>query len=492
MHNDEAVNAIKFSSLAEKGEYKYDPHEYHGPTLHYLTLAWTRLSSGPGAAVSGEASLRSTTVLFGIGLILVTVLLRSGLGQTACVWSALFLAVSPAFVFYSRYFIHEILLVFFSALALGSGWRYWQKRGVAWALLCGVSLGMMQATKETFVFSLVAAVFALAVNIAWSHWLDASEPPARSPRLNLNHIALAVGVWALVALAFFSSFFTNSQGPLDSLRTYLPWLNRAGGASPHVQPWYFYLQRLLCFKAAAGPWWSESAIGALALLGGVAGFARKGLSDACASLVRFLAIYTLGLTAIYTVIPYKTPWCLLGFWHGAILLAGVGMAVLLKFARSRAARIGIVALGAVAASLLAWQAYQAAYRFAADRRNPYVYAHTSPDLLRLTSQVQSLASASALGTNTLIKVVGWEGDYWPLPYYLRQFSHVGWWESLPADPYAPIMILSAKFGAHLDETKTHLMTGYFELRPGVFLELYVELELWKTWLTTHPPKPEPE
>ena len=38
LHNDEAVNAIKFKDLWEQGRYAYDPEEYHGPTLYYLTL----------------------------------------------------------------------------------------------------------------------------------------------------------------------------------------------------------------------------------------------------------------------------------------------------------------------------------------------------------------------------------------------------------------------------------------------------------------------
>ena len=54
-----------------------------------------------------------------------------------------------------------------------------------------------------------------------------------------------VAVWLVVALVLFSSFFTNLAGPLDSVRTYLPWLHRAGGASPHIHPWSFYLERLL-------------------------------------------------------------------------------------------------------------------------------------------------------------------------------------------------------------------------------------------------------
>jgi hypothetical protein len=76
---------------------------------------------------------------------------------------------------------------------------------------------------------------------------------------------------------------------------------------------------------------------------------------------------------------------------------------------------------------------------------------------------------------------------WPLPWYLRKFKHVGCWESVPADPYAPIMLASAKLQAGLDEQKTHLMVGYYELRPRVFLELYVQLDLWKAYLAKRPP-----
>ena len=47
-----------------------------------------------------------------------------------------------------------------------------------------------------------------------------------------RHLIAAIGVWAAVAFLFLSSFFTNPHGPLDSLRTYVPWIHRAGGASP--------------------------------------------------------------------------------------------------------------------------------------------------------------------------------------------------------------------------------------------------------------------
>ena len=32
------------------------------------------------------------------------------------------------------------------------------------------------------------------------------------------------------------------------------------------------------------------------------------------------------------------------------------------------------------------------------------------------------------------------------------------------------------------------MVGYFQLRPQVFLELYVDLNLWQAYLANNPPK----
>jgi predicted membrane-bound mannosyltransferase len=186
LHNDEAVNATKLAALWDKGEYKYDPHEYHGPTLHYFSLPFLKLSTAltpdggagsPRPAAGGasvpasqsqqlvsslapptfsDAQLRIVTVAFGVGLILLLLLIKDGLGQSATVWASLFLAASPAMVFYSRYFIHEMLLIFFTLLTLVAGWRYSSSRKLIWATLTGVGVGLMSATKETFVLTLAS------------------------------------------------------------------------------------------------------------------------------------------------------------------------------------------------------------------------------------------------------------------------------------------------------------------------------------------------
>jgi uncharacterized protein (TIGR03663 family) len=375
-----------------------------------------------------------------------------------------------------------MLLVFFAFLAIASGWRYWRTRKLAWALLSGAAVGLMWATKETFIITLAAAGIALALNHFWNRNLDASGLPINAPRLNLLHLAAAFGICLLVWLLMFSSFFTNSAGLLDSFRTYSSWFNRAAGDSSHINPWHFYFHRLLFFHIHNGPLWSEGLIFLLALIGAIAAFARKGLSDANASFVRFLTLYTFALTAAYCLISYKTPWCLLNFWHGMILLAGVGVAVLIQVARFQWAKSAATILLLAGAAQLAAQAWQAAAKYPADRHNPYVYAQTSPGALELVEKVNGLAEAGPAKHHLRINVIAPDGDYWPLPWYLRTFDQVGWWENPPQDPFAPVTIVSAHLKPGLAENDTHQAREIFELRPGVFLNLYVESELWRDYV----------
>jgi uncharacterized protein (TIGR03663 family) len=487
MHTDESVHAIKFLGLWRDGVYRYDPNEYHGPLLYYATLPAAWVSGARQATDVTETTLRLVPLGFGVGLILLLPLLRDGLGWVAVLGAALLTALSPAMVFYSRYYIHEVPLIFWTLFMLGAGWRYARSRHWGWALASGAGAGLMFSTKETCVFAFAAMGFAFAVAVGWGRRRGESQAALRGLLIPAHLILAGLGAGA-VALVLFSSFFTNASGPLDSLRTYLPWLHRAGGASPHTQPWYFYFERLGWFHHGKGPVWTEALVFALALVGGISAFTRRGVAGANPALTRFLACYTLALTLVYSLIAYKTPWCLLGFWQGMVLLGGLGVAALWQWAGSAALRVGLAAVLLAAMAQLGWQAWRTAHTFAADRQNPYVYAHTSADLLRLVGKVRALAALHPKANQALIQVIAPGQDYWPLPWYLRQFTQVGWWGAIPENPYAPLMLVGSKFDAEFDERsgKKWLMVGLFELRPKQFLELYVEFGLWKRYVESLP------
>ena len=487
MHNDEAVNAVLLQGLWERGVYQYNPDEYHGPALHYATLPFVWLSGTPDFDHLSERTLRLVTVTAGVALVLLVGLLRDALGAAATAVAGVLLAVSPAMVFYSRYFIHEMLLVCFTLLLLAGAWRYHQTGKPGWAALAGAGLGLMHATKETFVITLAAMGFALAATVAWNRW----RPPIPSgdrPAWNVRHLGLALGVAAAVSLFLFTSFFTHLRGPLDSVATYLPWIRRAGGHSPHIHPWHEYFERLLWFRSARGPLWTEAWIAVLALVGLGASLAGRGLGSSPVGFARFLAFFTVMITTAYSAIPYKTPWCLLNFWLPMILLAGIGAAVLMRWARRRPWQGCVGLLLAAGCAHLGWQAWRCSIEFANHRGNPYIYAQTVPNVLELTDRVQAIAGVNPEGVRTEIRVVAPESEYWPLPWYLRRLRNVWWLDTLPEEPYPPILIVGSGLKAALDEKSNRrwLNVGYYELRPREFFELYVEFELWKRFVATLP------
>ncbi len=492
LHTDESVHAYKFLGLWEGRGYQYDPHEYHGPSLYYATLPLAWLSGARDAASLSETTLRLTPVVFGAGLIALLPLLSGGLGRGGIWWAGLLTAVSPVFVYYSRYFIHELLLVFGTLLLVAGAWRWVQTRRWPWMALAGAGLGLMYATKETFVFNLTALAMAVGLTMAWAHWREGSLwwPAEKRP---WGHLVIGLAAALAISIPLFTSFFTHLRGPLDSALTYQPWISRAGGSSPHIHPWTFYLERLFWFHPTKGPLWTELLVLGLGLAGFGAALLGR-IAGGAVVFVRFIGFYALGLMLVYTVIPYKTPWCVLGFHHAWILSAGAGAAWLVSLSKPFWLKTVVAAAMLAGTGHLGVQAWRAAFPLAADQRNPWVYAHTSPDLLRLVGQVSQIAAARPQAADTVIKVVGRGGDYWPLPWYLRSFRQVGFYSEIPDDPWAPMMIVNSRFDAELDERSERkwLMVGLFQHRPNVFFELYVELELWKRYLETRPRQREEE
>jgi len=506
MHNDEAVNAIKLGDLWLKGEYKYDPNEYHGPTLHYFTLPFVIASGAKDFVSLSEKTMRSAIVFFAIVSIILIWLLRDFLGKSSVFFAMVFASVSPMFVFYSRYFIHEMLLICFTTVLMVGGIRYLKNPKAGWALFAGIGAGLMFATKETFVLALFAIFVAVLLELLWRHYVEKrSEPPAcdcvivktfpwiapLANRIKPSHIIAGVVAFIIVSVLLFTSFFKNPVGIVDSVRTYFPWLERAGGKSPHIHPWYFYFERILWFKPPRSHLWTEATILFFALIGCWFAFRKNGQTGRATA--RFFIIYTVTLAAVYSLISYKTPWCALGFWFGAIVVAGYGAGRLLESATAAWQKAVVIVLILAGVAQLCWMSWRGNFVWFADPRNPYVYSQTSPDILRLVETVKGIAKVHPEGNKVVIKVASPDHDYWPLPWYLRGFENVGWYEKLPDEPLPPIIIANAKAGVDVDEktNKEWLMVGLFEMRPRVFFELFVEFKWWEKYVMSKP-KPKDE
>lgn len=484
MHGDEANQAVKAGALLDDGFYQYDPLDHHGPSLYYLSLISARLAGQTRFRDTSEVTYRMVSVVFGVALVLLLLLLRDGMGERATCIAALLLALSPAMVFYSRYFIQEMLLVCFTLGAIVAGWRYTRRPSLAWALATGACLGLMHATKETCVIAYVSMAGAILLTLILSH--GRREMIAHLRRaVKPAHAIPAFILAAVISIVLFSSFFTHPRGPLDSLLTYANYLQRADGAGLHDKPWYYYLQTLLLVHRRPGPWWTEGFVMALALVGAVAAWRGRTRDEGHAPFVRFIAFYTLIMTALYSAIPYKTPWTLLSLYLGMILLAGVGASALLSRVRAAWGRVVLSILLAAGTAHLGYQAYAANYVYPADPRNPYVYAHTSTAFLRLAERIEDIAEIHPEGHGMLIKVIQPDRDYWPLPWYLRQFENVGYWHEPPDNLDASIIIASPALGSLLEEKlQGEYQTEMHGLRPSVLRAVYIRKDLWEAFIKT--------
>src|SRR5688572_14653903 len=107
-HHDEGVNGFFLRTLVIDGVYKYDPANYHGPTLYYISLAFAKVFG------LETIPMRVSTAIFGFAMFVLVLFLRGYIGNAGSLIAALFVALSPGMTFVSRYFIHEIFFVFLS------------------------------------------------------------------------------------------------------------------------------------------------------------------------------------------------------------------------------------------------------------------------------------------------------------------------------------------------------------------------------------------
>jgi uncharacterized protein (TIGR03663 family) len=497
MHHDEANQGVKFGALLERGEYRYDAHDHHGPTLYFLTLPSAWLSGRSTLASIDERTLRVVPVFFGVATILLLPLLGPAIGREAVAASAVLLAVSPAMVFYSRMYIQESMFAFFTlafTIALG---RAATEPGLRWPLLAGLAAGLAIATKETSAIVLPAAVVAcvlarlevrlkpdptdtrgvrLQADLREARLRpDPTEPDSRGTRM--IRVSVGIASAAFVAALFYSSFLTDPAGVLGPFSAVGDYFDRGTAPVTHVQPWHYYLG-LLTWSNQGGLSWTEGLVLLLALVG-VVGSWRQGFWG------RYLVLNAAIVTAIFSAIPYKTPWNLLPFYVLLIVLAGVGFSHLVRCAPLRSVRAALVLALLAVSGHLAWQAWRASVVYASDPRNPYVYAHTVPDAVRMAARIRALAALHPDGALTRVSVIAPPHEQWPLPWYLRSMPNVGYWTELsdPTALTAPIVVGSMDRTAALDAALgDRYVSEFFGLRPEVLLALYVERALWERYL----------
>jgi uncharacterized protein (TIGR03663 family) len=408
-HHDEAIHAWFAYRLLHEGIWAYDP-SYHGPLLYYVTAGMFWLLG------DGDVVGRITPSLLGTLIIaLVYPLYHMGyLDKKQALIAALFLALSPNLVYFSRFLRHDIFMLFFIMLLLVTLLAYietgsrWYGLGVAIAVAGGMTL------KEEF--PVVLLIF--GVYFIYAGWKGRFRFPATWRQDLAIFTAVALGIIAI----FYSSLGQHPEVLLDAAQRAVGHWTEMHEQCRLCGPPYFYLLLFILYElpililAIAGTvqfiWhhadlrgWSarirrkiareEPSTGDLLQRMGAGAPAPAPEGGKREEFFGFCIWWMVLSMAFYAIVNEKVPWLILPQLLPAVFVAVYRMT-------DRKAVIAI--LSVVFLVLLTWHTSF----LPADVNEPIVQVQNSEDLRGLFAQIDNSSHVAVASKN-----------YWPLPWYYR-------------------------------------------------------------------------
>lgn len=539
-HHDEGVNGFFLTTLFREGSYKYDPANYHGPTLYYISLAFSKVFGLETVPV------RASMAIFGVLTVLLVFFLKNYIGKTGSLFAGLFIALSPGMVFISRYFIHEIFFVFLSLAVVVSILFFLDKEkagflAIAWMVLILIVCFLPSTLNLAFyladgnttalwayraAFLIVEAVlvfFVMRMLLAWSNGrpiyllLASASAALMFATKETAFITLGTMLIACICVWLWQTIFAKVAGEIgwDEISgKKLTWSHFRAGLGSGTDLALIVVAMIVVFVYVVVLFFSsfftypegvQKAIDAYTIWtktgskdhvqNGMWAYLKWGkaiegpifILSALGILIAFIkarhrfalftGLWAFGLFAAYTIIPYKTPWLALSFLLPMCIIAGYAINELFA-SHNVASKLVAGLLAASGVSVLTYQTYDLNFVRYDDNDRPYVYAHTRRAFLDLISQMERYADKSGKGKDASIEIVS--PDYWPMVWYMKDYPKAIFHAKI-IDTDTAEMIVAKKDDQDTDVIRKYSAqykyVGTYALRPGVDLVLLVRKDL---------------
>src|SRR5207302_1122341 len=163
--------------------------------------------------------------------------------------------------------------------------------------------------KETYMLHIGCAIIAAAVCYVSNYFnkLDDSRPATQT--WNYVDLAVVIGTGVVLIIFFYSGTFFNWNGVKGLYQAYLPWFKTGSEGHGHEKPWYYWLRLIARYE------WPVF----VGLMGALFAQQFKTLS------LRYLAVYGIGTLMVYSIVRYKTPWCIISFIWPFLFIFGAAV-----------------------------------------------------------------------------------------------------------------------------------------------------------------------
>ena len=200
--------------------------------------------------------------------------------------------------------------------------------------------------------------------------------------------------------------------------------------------------------------------------------------------LRYLAIYGVGTLIAYSIVKYKTPWCIISIIWPFLFIFGAALLVVSLRYRMITYVVSAILLCASLGSTI-WLNY---FRCTTDTE-PYVYVQTYNDIYRLTDPLLKLARKDPIYCQLIGHII--RTSAYPLPWILGDFPNVGYYEheTLPAKLDAAFLLVEKD---RIAEVERKLHDSYYTepLRIRAYQDtskVYFSAKIFKDFFPGQPP-----
>lgn len=469
-HHDESLYATYSWYLYEGRGYKYDPM-MHGPFMFYLDAALFTLF-GPGNFIA-----RASSAVFGIAFVCCTLLLRRQLGKIGTLAAAAVFAVSPTFMYFSRFFREDIFVAFWAFLTVALFMNYIDTRKRGYLFGTAAALALMFTVKEnSYMYLFIYVSFLIGASLFERFAVKAVPPQGRSEMLSPKahgigavDMLIFLGIFFGIFYVYFTSFFSNPGGFIDGLyrKSLGYWMHqdkiqRIKGAFTYFCPIAIVyelpllailvsgiiallkgkrLSRIILIVSSAlaiplmlfwrqtlpsDPWDTKFHMtNSMHIVFAIYVFAI-GLTATCLYLAEgrrfpaFLAYWSWTSVLLYSYAGEKVPWLLMHVLIPVVLWASLFLGEFIGSERFK--RMSAVYSVLIGAGLLIF--LQASLRLCfVNEANPVetmVYTQTSVDITKSLKTIADFAESTGKGDKFPLGIQG--DSTWPYTWYLRDYK----------------------------------------------------------------------